>query len=218
MRSLHATHPALRWALLFACTLVGALTATAFVTGWAAFRGGSITASLGTVDAGKESHAVVVEVVGAGWDLGVPFPALWGQPWLAAQSEDADLFIGSSDLDTVRGYLSGSAYSFAGYAAGAWDLRPVPGDLVPERPTTAQGWLESETGRAVAIPAQDVIVIMRADAEQPVRAAMSAEFRPERAGTMLVTTAIATIVLLGASIGLVRALRPSQAASGAADD
>lgn len=206
-----------RATLLIVSTLAGALTATAFVTGVAAFRSGPVTTPLGTLDAGRDSHAVIIEVVGAGWDLGVPFPELWGQAWIGAGSQDQELFIGSSDLPAVRDYLGTSAYAFAGFESGTWQVRPVPGEGRPGDPGASTIWAQSSTGREVAVPAHDVIVVMRSDSTAPIRASMVAQFRPERAGVVLTIAAAATVLLLLVSIGLVRTLRPTSRRDGDAD-
>ncbi len=218
MRAPSTRSPALRVVLLIACTLIGAFTATCFITGWSAFRNGPVTTDLGRLDSGRDAHAAVIEVVGAGWDLGVPFPAMWGRPWVVAASQDRDLFVGSSDLADVRTYLGGASYAFAGYETGQWRVRSVPGSAAPATPDGQSLWRDSATGRSVSIPARDVIVLMRADAGAPVRAEMSAQFRPERAQTMLVLTGLLTAVLLIASVILVRGLRTSSLRSSAGDD
>lgn len=218
MRAPSTRSPAFRAVLLIASTLVGAFTATCFVTGWSVFKDGPVTSDLGPLDTGRDTHAAVIEVVGAGWDLGVPFPAMWGRPWLVAASQDRDLFIGSSDLASVRTYLGGASYAFAGYEAGQWQVRSIPGTLAPGTPGGQALWRDSAEGRSVAIPASDVIVLMRADAGAPVRAGMSAQFRPERAPAILVVTGLITAVLLITSIVLVRGLRSTAPRSSDADD
>jgi hypothetical protein len=212
MRAVSTRPRALRLAMVIACTLMGAFTATCFVTGWSVFRDGPVTSDLGRLDTGRDSHAAVIEVVGAGWDLGVPFPAMWGQPWMVATSQERELFIGSSTLASVRTYLDGASYAFAGFEAGQWQVRSIPGQMAPGVPGEQSLWRDSESGPAVAIPARDVIVVMRADAGAPVRAEMSAQFRPERAPVILVITGLITAILLITSVILVRGLRVASAA------
>lgn len=205
-----------RLCALLAVIALGSFAALCVLTGVAAFRGGPVRADTGVLDAGRDPHATIIELAGAQVELGVPFPAMWGQVYLLAESE-SELFLGATELTAARDYLAGTAYAFITYDA-AWRALPVPGEGRPADPIDAAPWRSTSVGTSVGLPAEGTLVLMRADARRPIQAQTSMEFRPGRAGVLIGLFAVITVLCLILSIRMVqRGLRPRAAAAEATD-